>query len=305
MPALLKDLGQAKYGPADETLIRGAVIEDSLRYFQYKAFAAKDPAVCDQMASLQKEYSGITRTAAWGCREWYWDMSVANALATKSPRVEWLCRQSVAHDYPNMTEDDGLFICSTIASNISDPSALCAKLIPKYMGGETHDSCVNEFSRYSRHADIGKTQSGVPDLLFSRYVALDLYTRANAAKDILACGASELCRVLMGQGDRIAEDYAAKIKESVCRIAVKDAPAAPEQSAGGLLDLSERLLSQAELRPEDSRRPVPSTLMGSVSPDCAGLRPAQAQRPPRPATKVGRTVRLPRLVWRRAQASPV
>ena len=239
--------------PRLETL-RPLVIEDLLTYHQYRAFAAKDPAVCDALAPMEKHYFGISRTAAWGCREWYWDMAAANALTTRSGKFEEICRHSVAHDYPGMSGEDGLAICGIIAKQVDEPEKMCRSLVPRYLGPETIGACVNEFSRYSRDADVGKTQSGVPDLLFKRYVALDRYVRAYKAKDAALCGESELCRVLMGGGDAIAKRYETKIRGAVCAAAGAPEGGADPAKSAALLEQGGEVLARAENERSSSDR---------------------------------------------------
>jgi cytochrome c peroxidase len=247
VPRFIAEVSDKKIPEAQLDRIRPLVIQDLLTYYQYNAYAAMDPRVCDRMAPLKKQYFGIDRTAPWGCREWYWDMAAANALTTENGRFEEICRHSVAHDYPHMSGDDGLAICGIIAKNVNTPKKMCEGLVPRYMGPETVPACVNEFSRYSRDADIGKTQSGVPDQLFRRYVALDRYVRAYRGKDPSQCGDSELCKVLLGGGVKIADRYAAKIRSNVCGVLAAPAQADPSRSAA-LLDQGGELIARAESR---------------------------------------------------------
>ncbi len=241
----LDRVSAGKIAKPDLDAITPKVIGDLMTYHQYRAYAAMDPKVCDKMAPLQKEYFGIHRTAPWGCREWYWDMAAANALTTENGRFESICRRSVAHDYPHMDGDDGVAICGVIARNVDHPAEMCRKLVPRYMGPETVPACINEFARYSRDADVGKTQNGLPGLLYNRYVALDRYVRAYRGKDPSRCGGSELCRVLMGDGDKIAAVYAGRVRESVCGVLAAPSPADLGR-AGEMLDRGGELLDRAE-----------------------------------------------------------
>ena len=242
----LKEVSAGKRTEAEMRVLQPLLVEDMLLYHQYRAFAAKDPKVCDAMAPVEKHYTGIARTAAWGCREWFWDMSAADALTRRTGKFEEICRHSVAHDYPGMTGQDGVEICGVIAGGINEPEKMCRGLVPKFLGAETMGACVNEFSRYSRDADVGRTQEGVPDQLFRRYVALDRYVRAYRGKDPKACGGAELCRVLMGEGDEIAKVYEAKMRESLCGATVKTAESADPSSARVLLERGGDLLADLE-----------------------------------------------------------
>jgi len=234
--------------------VRPLIVNDLLTIHQYRAFAAKDPAVCDALAPLEKHYFGISRTAPWGCREWYWDMAAANALTTRNGKFEDICRHSVAHDYPGMSGEDGLAICGVIARRIDEPEAMCRALVPRYLGPETVPSCVNEFARYSRDADVGRTQNGVPDQLYKRYVALDLYVRAYKAGDAAKCGESELCRVLMGEGETIAKSYETKVRGAVCAAAAAPEGGADPAKSAALLEQGGEALSRAEeSRPASDR----------------------------------------------------
>jgi cytochrome c peroxidase len=250
----LSAVADKKIPEASLEKVRPLVINDLLAAHQYRAFVAKDPTVCDALAPMEKHYFGINRTAPWGCREWYWDMAAANALTTKNGKFEDICRHSVAHDYPGMNGEDGMAICGVIARHIDEPEKMCRALVPRYLGMETVPSCVNEFARYSRDADVGKTQNGVPDQLYKRYVALDLYVRAYNAKDIAVCGDSELCRVLMGDGDKIAKTYEDKVRGVVCAAAAAPTGGLDPAKSAALLDQGGDLLARAEDgRPSDDR----------------------------------------------------
>ena len=144
---------------------------------------------------------------------------------TRSPEIETWCRRSHAHDYPGMPKEDGAKICAVIAKNIDRPEELCSKLIPAYMGTENHKACVNEFSRYVRRDDIGRTQEGIPPGIFNRYVGLDSFTIAKKAGDPALCGESETCRVLMGQGSALARETAKRVQNRVCVVRKPGLPA--------------------------------------------------------------------------------
>ncbi|MEQ1920508.1 MAG: hypothetical protein ABL955_15070, partial [Elusimicrobiota bacterium] len=76
----LRDVASRKRGEGEMRELHSKVIEDLLLYHEYRAFAAKNVEICDLIAPVEKHYFGISRTAAWGCREWFWDMSAADAL---------------------------------------------------------------------------------------------------------------------------------------------------------------------------------------------------------------------------------
>ncbi len=242
----LRDVATGKRSEGEMRELHPMVIEDLLIYYQYRAFAAKKAEVCDVMAPVEKHYFGISRTAAWGCREWFWDMSAADALTRRTGRFEEICRHSIGHDYPAMTTVDGNEICGVIAKDVDNPERMCRGLIPKYLGQETMGACVNEFARYSRDADVGKTQEGVPDQLFRRYVALDRFVRAYRAKDASTCGESELCHVLMGEGEAIARTYEKKMSESVCGVLTKRVGTVAPSQTKLLLDRSGELVAEFE-----------------------------------------------------------
>ncbi|MEQ1920509.1 MAG: hypothetical protein ABL955_15075 [Elusimicrobiota bacterium] len=155
-----------------------------------------------------------------------------------------------------MTITDGDEICALIAKNTDNPERLCSSLIPKHLGQETMGACVNEFARYSRDADVGKTQEGVPDELFRRYVALDRYVRAYRTKDVNACGGSEQCRVLMGEGVAISKTYEKKMGESVCGLLAKRAGTADPSQAKILLARSRELVDEFERTRSADDRPA-------------------------------------------------
>jgi len=225
--------------------VRDAVAADAIEHYQYRALAASDPRLCDELA-VDKVYAGLKRTGSWGCREWYWDMAAARALTTKKGDFESICRSSVAHDYPSLTAEDGVAICGSIARNIEDPKAMCEELARRYLGPETVKACMNEFSRYSSEPVLGATQDQIPDLLAARYLALDRYVKAHRAKSRAHCKDSELCLALMGDAPRVAKEYARKVSNTVCSVEADELAQDRSKDPGALLEQGQNLLAQLD-----------------------------------------------------------
>ncbi len=213
---LIGDLDGGKFSEPERQRIESDVVEPAMTYFEYKAFAAGDPDLCRGLGGLRNTNFGLSKSAEWYCREWFYDLSVAQAMMQGLPDLEARCRRSHAHDYPSAPESERDAICAILAADYRRPEVLCGKLVPRFMGGENLAACVNEFRRYGSETYIGESQKGAPEMMYQRYRSLDLFAKAWRAKDAGLCAGSETCRVLMGGGAALAPAHAEKAREAYC-----------------------------------------------------------------------------------------
>jgi hypothetical protein len=245
---LIADASAGKLG-ADGAKRLGAN-NDLLRYYAFKAFAARRPQACDPLKPLS--YAGQKNAPvpgdAW-CRTQYYELAYVHDLIANDPRYPQSCAASLSDQDPSIRPNEAQEVCGLIKANRADPRALCKSFIPKYEKAEKLDKCVCTFSALAGQKGVcGMNKDGRANDEEHFLVYAD-YPGAFAAKDASRCGASPVCKTLMGQ-DQTASSQKVVAAEFCRKNQQPNAPdilLGPVRAAGvtinGMLDQAEARLT--------------------------------------------------------------
>jgi len=221
---LVLALGHGDFTAEQEAALRQTIQYDLIAYYQYRAFAEGNLALCEELSPLEQRSSGLEKAGPESCREKALDLSAAQAMLTRSPDLERICRQNVEQEFGVRISSHGAAgICGLIAAKLDDPKAVCAGLSPRYLPPEALKACENDLSSYASESAPSRARDGIPSHLNRRYVGFDRFKRARRAADPKLCGNSEFCRALMGEGATLAEEVAARTAAKAC-VVVRSAP---------------------------------------------------------------------------------
>ncbi len=214
---LVLAIGRGDFTRDQEAALRQTIQYDLIAYYQYRAFAEDNLALCDELHSFDQRSSGLERSGPDSCRGNALDLAAARSMMTHSPDLERVCRQNLAHAYGDrISTESAAGICGTIAAKLEDPKAVCASLSPRYLPPEAVKACENDLMTYTSDVAPSRARDEIPSHLLRRYLAFDLFKRARRAGDPKLCRDSEFCRVLMGEGQALAAELAAKTATRAC-----------------------------------------------------------------------------------------
>jgi cytochrome c peroxidase len=209
------------------------VTKQALVYAWMDALRRGDPQVCDRL-DFTSMAVGSARTGAQRCRELYTDMAGARALFDRDPAYATLCAQNVRVSYPEVPDADASEVCGLIAAKVDDPRELCSRLSPRWIPESLRGACEARFRLFSRGggpADCEALDAG-PSLIHEQCLDMGAFAQARAAGDAGRCGASALCRLLMGEGAADEAKQLEVVRDLACR-----APPAPASMARVLASL--------------------------------------------------------------------
>ena len=172
-------------------------------YYSYLAFAAGDPAPCKRLAAIDCEDT---------CRENFASLNVMRAVMGEPWELVKSCRAAENKNTPTG--------CCAALAKLKDRSNPCAQLAAvcfkemasckAFWGRAEGDSkacallpvvedpsCKLNGCKEERDHNVANCEGEAA------------YARAFKAKDVAACGGSQRCRVLMGQGKEVAAEIAA------------------------------------------------------------------------------------------------
>jgi hypothetical protein len=197
--------------PLSVDLTRAAMTEPLhgrlVAYYAYSAFAAGDPSACAPLSHIGKPQEGL-------CRQLYGDLVLVRARYGSNAELAGACRRT---DSESGAGADAC--CSLLAESRNRPDP-CAAMSPKCLDAAT---CRAVFGSWAGDARACRSLPPLPAseckgdecrILHAAAVAdceADaLFAKARKAGGAGACGASQRCRVLMGEAKAVASEIAAK-----------------------------------------------------------------------------------------------
>jgi len=213
VPALVKEISRGR-DSAGNPVGHGGLRADLRRYYQYKAYANHDPAVCSELEAV----TGSPRSEVDLCRDWYNEAVFGAELLTRDPRFVEECAGSLMSPFLGPTREDYLLVCRIIQENAGDPEALCGRLIPRHLSVDYFGSCISKFRQF---ADIDphlacRHLKGPEWEWVELCLDVTAFHRAVNAARIDVCAASQTCRVLMGDSTAVLARLALKIRGEAC-----------------------------------------------------------------------------------------
>lgn len=196
--------------------LRGAVYEDAVRAFVYRALDAGDDAPCAALTGLTRDFAGLSQSADYFCRDWYRELSFVRAAAERGPRFDAVCREGLRWSYRSFDAGDARTVCAAIERDLDRPERLCAALTPRYLDPRQAGACVKEFSLLGgRSYDCARGPDEIPSWVEQRCSEYRLYHKARA-EGASACGGHGLCRALMGEGAAQALLLEKRVRSLAC-----------------------------------------------------------------------------------------
>lgn len=211
VPKFVAEIAAGRWGPRTTDILLQAVRFDVLRYYEYKAFLADDPAVCLEL-KISKIYFGIERTGDWACRERHFENVLSHAFLTRPPDFVARCEKSFGISYPQLEGKDTAAACRVIADHFDAPGP-CGDLIPDYLVEDKRESCENFFARFRTAEDPASCDplSSGPTQWRERCKAYSAFQRARKSGDWKQCEGRGLCLSFLGRREGL-DEAAAKIK---------------------------------------------------------------------------------------------
>lgn len=188
-----------------------------LGYYQYRAFAARDPRICAALKGLffsRDDPSPVD--AAFVCRDEYYEMRHVQSLMTGSSDFAVTCRESMINTSARFTPEYMDRICGIVRRHFPDARALCGELNPAYP--EQAATCVE---LYSETAGDGSGCRGTRRI----QKCFAPYREASRKSDAALCGESENCLAFMGLGGDVSLRFVREARDFACRPARGDASA--------------------------------------------------------------------------------
>jgi cytochrome c peroxidase len=198
LETLLRALSADPGSPRAQAVL-SAASDDAIGAVVDRALAAGSDAPCGALAGLSREFTGVAQSAAFFCRDSYFELSLLRAAAERSPELASACRAGLRWSYRIFDDADAGIVCSAIAEDLDRPARLCARLSPRYVEPRALPACEKEFAQLGGRAlDCALDADPFPTPLEQRCAAYRLYYKARAAGSPDACGRDGQCRALMG-----------------------------------------------------------------------------------------------------------
>lgn len=215
---------------APEALSReGRLAEEALNWHLYTALARGSEAVCDGLRPFRYPHrTEGSKLGDWICRNNFHGLSFDRALiadaAGSAPRgpaeLLKLCRKRMEYaEYPLLKGEAIEPACRAIIELRGKPRELCRRLEdwsgPFPECEATFAAMKGEESRCAELTSASWRES-------CRSYAL--FFSASKSRDASVCAGSELCRVLLGQGEAVATPYERRLAAWSCRRKASAAP---------------------------------------------------------------------------------
>ncbi len=243
MDALLRKAVQERWREKDEMFVEGIFTVMAGRHALFLALAEENPARCAALAAVDSTARDERASLEGACRERYYEMRFAQAVAAGNPERQRGCVESLSHQ-PSLGLADARVLCTGFMQNLDNPAKGCALAVPAYLDAHQVSACENGMKIYMGDAATCENIADLAEHLPERCETFPLYRRASLARNIELCGSSLPCRALMGAGKEAAAIIARSLTARACGLAslppANGVPAALERD----LDRAQRLLER-------------------------------------------------------------
>jgi len=192
---------------------------DLLSYFVYQGLAAGSEEPCGKLAKLGGAGSG---KKPWDemCRTIYYELAYARGLAVQDPLLPQLCEHALMTD-PDFELLDRAKLrdsCRSTASRaIPDVCDAFSKMFKDDETARTRQRLCVRFLRSTELGDDSQCADSPDREDVSRCRQYAAFHQARAARDKRLCAKGEVCLAFMGDGARVSEAYALRLKKQFCR----------------------------------------------------------------------------------------
>lgn len=249
MDALLRKAEEERWREKDRLFVDHIFMVMARRRALFLALAEGNPARCASLPAMEAVARDERVSLETACRERYYEMRFAQAVAAAAPERQGACVESLSHQ-PSLSLADARSLCSGFMQNLDQPAKACALAVPAYLDAHQAAACENGLKIYMGDSAACEHISDLAEHLPERCETYPLYRRASLARDVEACGASLPCRALMGEGKAAAAAIERSLSARACGLAPGVAvPAGLERD----LDRARRML-EAIPRPRRESR---------------------------------------------------